>query len=160
MRSLSWLCYLLVLRLVVAGGVSAGADLDPLLGDLGLQLPSEKQGRVRVLARVERDSHGGTALAIDLVPEGAARLLANPGVSANGIPSDQVRWPAGREVRTALPGTAYFAAPIVIRLPVEAPAGAMVEAEVDYAWCLVDWLCIFGHERVQAIMPDAAVPAN
>lgn len=149
--------------LLAAGLLAQGAparatqDFGSLLSDLGIAAPEKKEGRVRVVARIERDAADGSpVLAIDFLPQGEARLVADPGITVLAVAAEGVRWPAGGEARAVLPGTAYFDSPPRVRLPVEAEPGTVVEADVDYAWCLVGWQCLFGNERVRAVVPAAA----
>lgn len=153
------------LALQLAAGLAAPAQatepLSTLLQDLGVAPAAKKQGHVQVLARIERNpTTGATQLAIDLLPEGEARLVADPGVTVVALASEGVAWPAGTEIRAVLPGVPYFDTPPELRLPVEAAPGALVEADVDFAWCLVGWQCLFGSERVRVIMPEAKSPAG
>ena len=47
-------------------------------------------------------------------------------------------------------GRDYFAAPPTIRVPFAGEDGKPVEAEVEYAYCLVDYQCLFGETKVSA----------
>jgi hypothetical protein len=141
------------LLFAAGAGASATEDVGSLLRDLGLAAPAKKEGRVQVLARIERRD-GGAMLVVDFLPEGDAKLVADPGITVVAVDADGVRWPAGTEARAVLPGTSYFETPPEVRLPVEAGAGTLVEADVDYAWCLVGWQCLFGNERVRVVVPE------
>jgi hypothetical protein len=158
-----WPQFALALLLAAGSAVQAQAteELGSLLQDLGVAPAAQKQGRVQVIARIERNPMTKAAqLAIDLVPEGAARLVADPGITVMAVASEGVHWPGGTEARAVLPGVPYFDTPPRLRLPVEAAPGAPVEADVDYAWCLVGWQCLFGSERVRLTMPEAGTPAG
>ncbi len=146
---------LLAVSMAPALPARATEDVGSLLSDLGIAAPAKKEGRVRVIARIGREAGTGRSLlTIDFLPEGDAKLVADPGITVVAVDGDGVRWPAGTEARAVLPGTSYFETPPEVRLPVEAPPGATVEADVDYAWCLVGWQCLFGNERVRVVVPE------
>lgn len=161
MRRRTAIAFVLTACLGAPATVRATQDLGSLLSDLGIAAPEKRQGQVRVVARIERTAGGSTVLAVDFLPHGEAKLVADPGITLVAMTAEGVRWPEGTEARAVLPGTAYFDRPPELRLPVEAAPGTVVEAEVDYAWCLVGWQCLFGSERVRAVVPaDNGRPAG
>jgi hypothetical protein len=48
------------------------------------------------------------------------------------------------------PDQAYFDDPPILRLPFDGGDGKPVKASVEYAYCLVDYQCLFGEATVSA----------
>lgn len=137
------------LALLVAGaaGTSAAEPLGALLGSLGQhQAP---QGSVEVVGWVER-GEGGPELVVQLVPKGQVKLVADPGVTVTPVPRAGIAWAAEAPVSEIEAGRDYFAAPPTLRVPFSGEDGRPVEAAVEYAYCLVDYQCLFGEARVSA----------
>ncbi len=132
---------------------AAGDDLGALLE--GIAPAKRPQGEVMVSGWVERGA-GGTELVVRVEPRGAAKLVAEPGVVVTPVPRNGARWSAP-SAQSALMGRNYFEAPVELRLPVTVVGGGPVEASVEYAYCLVDYQCLFGETRVSALPP--ACPA-
>ena len=57
-------------------------------------------------------------------------------------------------------GRSYFEAPVELRLPVRVTGAAAVEADVEYAYCLVDYQCLFGETRVSVLSPTCRRPPD
>jgi hypothetical protein len=130
---------------------AADADLGKLLDSLGpAKVP---KGGVSVTSWIE-----GPPAAADLVvrvePHGAARIVTEPAVTVTGEPQTGVSWPAAA-VSSDPPATftGYVTGPVELRLPFRATGSAPVSALVEYAYCLVDYQCLFGEERVTAALP-------
>jgi hypothetical protein len=135
-----------ILLLAVACGIPAGpalaqADLGTLLD--GLARDEAPEGRVDVQGWLERNGEGAE-LVVTLVPQGAAKLVADPGITLT--PLDGV---AAAPVSLVDPSREYLTEPPVLRLPLPGHAGAPVAARVDYAYCLVGYQCLFGEATVR-----------
>ncbi len=130
----------------------AGDDLGALLQ--GISPAKRPQGEVAVSGWVERGD-SGTELVVRVEPRGAAKLVAEPGVVVTPLARDGVSWPA-QGVQSELMGRSYFEAPVELRLPVQVTGSPSVEADVEYAYCLADYQCLFGEARVRALPPTCA----
>ena len=130
----------------IAGAVAA-ESLSTLLGQIAPAKAPE--GTVEVMGWVERD---GTRpeLVVTLIPKGQVKLVADPGVVVTPVPRDGIEWAAAQPVSRADGGRGYFAEPPTIRLPFAGEDGWPVEAAVEYAYCLVDYQCLFGEARISA----------
>lgn len=153
MPALSTRRLLLVLAVLALAGPAAAQDPSGLLGKLAPR-GAEPRGGVQVEGRLEPGPQGGAVL-LTLRPHGDARLLGEPGILVTPLPSDGVAWtPAGpREILRE--GGGYFDAPPELRLPFLGRATGPLQARVEYAYCLIDWQCLFG-EAVVAVEPPPA----
>ncbi len=133
-------------------GASANGLAD-LLSTLG-PAPAGPTGTVDVTAWVER-SGSGSELVISLVPVGDVKLVADPGITVDPVPSANVQWKTGGPVKLAQDGAHYFAAPPTLRLPFAAEDGK-VGATVQYAYCIVDQKCLFGEASVSVPVTSKA----
>ena len=128
----------------VAAGDPAGSVLD------GLIPPSRPEGTVDVIGWVEeRDARA--ELVVTLVPKGKAKLVADPGVVVTPRLRPGLVWSASTPVSRVDPEIGYFDEPPTLRLPFTANDGRPVEASVEYAYCLVDYQCLFGQTTVSAL---------
>ena len=138
---------LLAATLAVVSAVPAAAQgLDDLLRPLG-PVKAVPQGAVAVRGWIERAAEG-SALVIVLEPSGAARLVADPGITVEPVAVEGVRWTAALPLTVVDTTRDYFATAPVLKLPFTGTAPA-VEARVDYAWCLADYQCLFGEAVVR-----------
>jgi hypothetical protein len=130
--------------------VEGAAAAEPLSALLGQIAPAKTpEGTVDVVGWVERD---GTKpeLVVTLIPKGRVKLVADPGVVVTPVARDGVEWAAAQPVSRVDGSRSYFAEPPTIRLPFAGEDGKPVEAAVEYAYCLVDYQCLFGEARVSA----------
>jgi hypothetical protein len=130
--------------------VEGAAAAEPLSALLGQIAPAKApEGTVDVVGWVERD---GTKpeLVVTLIPKGRVKLVADPGVVVTPVARDGVEWAAAQPVSRVEGSRSYFAEPPTIRLPFAGEDGKPVEAAVEYAYCLVDYQCLFGEARVSA----------
>ncbi|MFO1069798.1 MAG: hypothetical protein U1E14_14865 [Geminicoccaceae bacterium] len=128
---------------VVALPAAASDNLQNLLDNLAP--PAVPQGSVDVTGWIET-SPEGQELVVSLVPHGAAKLVGDPGITVTPLPTPA----AGEPVALVKPDEPYLKEPPQVRVPLAAmPAGAPVEAQVDYAYCLADYQCLFGEARVR-----------
>jgi len=152
-RSLSVLAGIAVVALAVSLHITrplaAEDSLKGLLDRLGSARPAP-EGRISAMGWVERQADG-YALVVSLEPSGAARLLADPGITLEPQPAPRVSWSTDR-LYLDYPAKAYFDSAPVLRLPFKGDA-ASVTAKVEYAYCLVDYQCLFGETTVEAELP-------
>lgn len=134
--------------LAAMSGPAAAADS---LGSLLNQIapPKIPQGSVDVLSWVEQGKQG-SELVVSLVPKGQVKLVADPGVTVTPVARNGVAWQDGAPVSKIEPDRDYFAEPPTVRVPFAGNDGKPVEAEVEYAYCLVDYQCLFGTTKVTA----------
>ena len=123
----------------------ASDDLADLLSSLG-PAPAGLTGTIDVTARIERDGET-SELVVSLVPVGNAKLVTDPGITVEPVPSANVRWQTKGPVTLTQDGAPYFAAPPTLRVPFDAKSGK-VDARVEYAYCIVDQKCLFGETSV------------
>jgi hypothetical protein len=139
---------------MLAGGLAiaghAALAEEPLSALLDKLAPAKApQGSVEVLGWVER-AHGGPELVVTLTPKGAVKLVADPGVTVTPVPRAGLAWSTATPVTESDPDLDYFAAPLILRVPFGAEDGQPVEADVEYAYCVVDYQCLFGAAKVAA----------
>lgn len=135
--------------LPTAGGMAAAAGpADPVLGDL--MAPSRPEGTVDVVSWVEEQGERAE-LVVTLVPKGQAKLVADPGVVVTPRLRAGVTWLAAEPVSRVDPDIGYFDEPPTLRIPFTTQDGQAVEASVEYAYCLVDYQCLFGETTVSAL---------
>jgi hypothetical protein len=136
--------------LLLAASLGPALAEEPLASLLGKLTPaSVPQGSVDVMSWIERDGQV-PQLVITLIPKGQVKLVADPGVTVTPVPRDGLAWNASEPVTTVDPGQDYFAEPPMIRVPFAGEDGKPVEADVEYAYCLVDYQCLFGTAKVSA----------
>lgn len=133
-------------------GLSALAAAGPKSLLDGLGPAGAPKGNVLVSARVELGAADETELVVRLEPRGAARLVAEPGVTVTPVARDGINWAVPVLLHEEA-GRGYFDPPVEVRLPFAAPGGGRVEALVDYAYCLKDFQCLFGEATVRAEAP-------
>ena len=145
-------------------GAPPGADelqLNRLLDRLGPEASAPKDA-VEVAAWIE-PTPDAAEVVVTLTPTGKAKLVADPGVTVTPADPDSggVAW------RTPLPyhlvdaGAEYFAEPPTIRLSLGAPEVGPIDLDVEYAYCFVDTVCLFGEKRVTAALrPSSGGPLS
>ena len=116
-------------------------------------------------------------LVLTLEPEGAAKLVADPGITVQLRDNPGIDWLGRWPVESTHPSRSYFETAPEIRVPfrvagkgsvsgatpaavTERPVGAAdpgvaseVAVTVEYAWCLVDRQCLFGEATVSLPPP-------
>jgi len=140
----------LVLLLGAAPASAASPDLKALLDGLA-PAAAAPEGKVTVAGWLET-SPAGTELVVTLTPSGAARLVADPGITVTPL-AGAAASPPGEPVELVDPDLGYMTEPPVLRVPLPGHAGGPVEAQVDYAYCLVDTQCLFGEALVRVEEP-------
>lgn len=136
---------LAALPVLAAAPPAAAEGLDDLLRVLGPAAPAPA-GSVEVHGWVERGAEG-PVLVVMLEPRGAAKLVADPGITIEPVAAAGLRWADAQGVSLVDADRDYFGAPPVLRLPFTGDAAA-VTARIDYAWCLADYQCLFGEAVV------------
>jgi hypothetical protein len=136
----------LALSVLPAGAAMATEPLAALLGQIApAKAPT---GSVDVVSWVERNG-GQPELVVTLVPKGQVKLVADPGMTVTPVARDGVAWTSSA-VSAVEAGRDYFAAPPIIRVPFAGEDGKPVQAAVEYAYCLIDYQCLFGETTVSA----------
>lgn len=136
----------LLAAILTFGPVQAEEPLGELLDQLAPEA-APPQGRVDVRGWLEKSSTGSD-LVVTLIPQGAARLISDPGLTVTPLPNGTALAP-GAAVRLADPSRDYLTEPPVVRVPLPGHAGGPVEARVDYAYCLVHYVCLFGEANLR-----------
>lgn len=131
---------------VLAGLLAGHANAVELLPGLPPGLAGHP-ARVTVLAWVER-AGGGQELVVQLIPEFGAKIVADPGVVVRPAAAHGAGWTRS-EVETGSDTEAYLPGSATLRLPFTGSPDR-VAAEVTYAWCRPDRLCLFGETVVDA----------
>ena len=148
---------LAALAVLLAGGQAGAAD--DLAGLLkGLGGAKRPDGDVTVTGWVESGARGAD-LVVHVEPRGAAKLVAEPGVTVTPLPRDGLTWPGG-PAATDAPEGSYITHPVELRLPFHSRDAQPVEARVDYAYCLTGYQCLFGETTVSAVPPAGAACAG
>lgn len=137
-----------VLGLVLAstGSVHAAGSLGTLLDEIAP--PREvAEGGVVIDAWVERT---GTTpeIVITLRPEGAVKLVADPGITVTPVGISSAQWLTDMPQDRVDEGQDYFDQPPMLRLPFAAEDGQPIELRIDYAYCIIDYQCLFGEETL------------
>lgn len=145
---------LLVAALAAAGPAVPARAADPLQDLLaGIEKAPAPEGSVAVTGRIETGADGAE-LVVSLTPQGAAKLVADPGITVTPLPATPDGAVPGAPVELVDPSVEYLTSPPEVRVPIAAGGGPL-EARVDYAYCLVDYQCLFGESTVRVERPVA-----
>jgi hypothetical protein len=136
---------------LLASQPAAGQGVEALVRGLA---PGGAPASVRVDGRIERDGERAE-LVVTLTPEGGARLVADPGVQVVALAGPAGPWAVAPRAELVRPGGGYFDAPVELRLAVAPTAAGEASAEVAYAWCVVERICLFGDATVRVALPEA-----
>ncbi len=150
MRRRTGALVILVPGLAPAAALATG-PVEALLRELAPVLGPVAQ--VRVEGRIERELDSGE-LVVSLLPEGGARLVADPGVQVVPFPGPDGHWAASGPVELVDPSRPYFEGPVELRVPIAPHAAGTAEAEVAYAWCVVERICLFGSTTLTVPLPE------
>jgi hypothetical protein len=85
-------------------------------------------------------------LVVVLEPQGAFKLVADPGITITPTAQPGVEWLVPLPHRHLDTESAYFTPLASVRLPFRADAEQPLEVLVEYAYCVVDYQCFFGEE--------------
>ncbi len=121
-------------------------SLDDLLQQFDAQAP-EAPGGVRLDAWIETHDAGKEVVVV-VTPEGEVKLVADPGITVTPAARLGVAWRTPLPHRMVDPGRDYFDPPATVRLPVTIEDEQPIELLVEYAYCLVDYQCLFGEQIV------------
>ena len=92
------------------------------------------------------------------MPKGQVKLVADPGRHGHSGARAGVSWSgSGQSDRWA---GDYFAEPPTVRVPFAGEDGKPVEADVEYAYCLADYQCLFGETKVSVLSPTCRRPLD
>ena len=146
-----WLAALVLLTAMPAAAVN---DLDSLLE--GLDQGVDKRGRIVVRQEVHIDGDRGRLL-VTLLPEGDAKLVADPGSALEVRSGEGVEWTEGTRAEALAPGRAYFEGPVTLELPFRRKGAAgRIDARVEYLWCFVATQCFFGEKAIRVELPPVS----
>jgi hypothetical protein len=124
----------------------AAPSLDALLQQFEARAP-ERPGAVRLDAWVERGDAGGEVVVL-VVPEGDAKLVADPGITVTPAARLGVEWQLPLPHRLVDSGRDYFDPPAVLRLPFASADDQPLQLLVEYAYCFVDFQCFLGEAEL------------
>jgi hypothetical protein len=128
---------------------AAAVAAEPLAALLGQIAPAKAPaGSVEVVSWVERNG-ASQELVVTLMPKGQVKLVADPGMTVTPVARDGVTW-TNEAVSAVEAGRDYFAQPPTVRVPFAGEDGKPVQAAVEYAYCLIDYQCLFGETTVSA----------
>ncbi|MEO1016470.1 MAG: hypothetical protein AAFY56_02075 [Pseudomonadota bacterium] len=99
---------------------------------------------------------GGQELIVTIDPAEDIRLVADPGISITLLTSAGVRWLSDGPVLFQDPSIEYFKGNTIVTVPFEAMAGTIVEARVEYAYCIVGQQCLFGEASIEVSIEELA----
>ncbi len=127
----------LVLAVLACLPAAARADegADAILRDLGLKPSTE-------IVAVDAARRPDGVVAVTLTPDGATKLVADPGVSV--VPVDRLGLPVADAVTLKDSSREYFTLPPVV----EVTPGDADALRVEYAYCIVAKQCLFGDVTV------------
>ena len=125
-------------------GAVPRADLGQLIERFDAGAP-QHEGSVRLDAWIETGPEQDEVVVV-LEPQGAFKLVADPGITITPAEQPGVEWLVPLPHRHVDPEVSYFTPPAAVRLPFRADAGQPLEILVEYAYCVVDYQCFFGEE--------------
>jgi hypothetical protein len=129
-----------------APSASATPSLDALLQQFEARAP-ERPGAVRLDAWVE-SGDAGREVVVLVMPEGEAKLVADPGITVTPAARLGVEWQLPLPHRMVDPGRDYFDPPAVLRLPFTSADDQPLQLLVEYAYCFVDFQCFLGEAEL------------
>ena len=125
-------------------GAAPRPDLGQLIERFEAGAP-QHEGSVRLDAWIERGPERDEVVVV-LEPQGAFKLVADPGITITPTEQPGVEWLVPLPHRHVDPESPYFTPPAAVRLPFRRDAGQPLEILVEYAYCVVDYQCFFGEE--------------
>ena len=137
--------------LAAAGGQTPAPALDQLIERLNAGAPV--QNGVAIEGWVEQGP-AGSELVVRLEPRGEVKLIADPGITVTPTPRPGLAWQTELPYRQVDPEIDYFSPPTTLRLPFTASDHAPLELRVEYAYCVVDFQCFLGEEKL-TVAPGA-----
>jgi hypothetical protein len=125
-------------------GAAPRPDLGQLIERFNATAPRH-EGSVQLDAWVETGPERDEVVVV-LEPQGAFKLVADPGITITPTEQPGVEWLVPLPHRHVDPEISYFTPPAAVRLPFRADGGQPLEILVEYAYCVVDYQCFFGEE--------------
>jgi hypothetical protein len=107
----------------------------------------ERPGSVRLEAWVEAGD-AGREVVVTVVPEGKAKLVADPGITVTPAARQGVEWQLPLPHRMVDTGRDYLDPPAVVRLPFTSADDQPLQLLVEYAYCFVDFQCFLGEAEL------------
>jgi hypothetical protein len=120
------------------------SDLDRLIEQFDAGAP-QAEGSVQLDAWIETGAERDEVVVV-LEPQGAFKLVADPGITITPTAQPGVEWLVPLPYRHVDPESQYFTPPASVRLPFRADGEQPLEILVEYAYCVVDYQCFFGEE--------------
>jgi hypothetical protein len=138
---------------LIGTGAVARADEAGPAPDLDRLIERFEAGAPKTEGSVELDAwiEGGperTEVVVVLQPQGDFKLVADPGITITPTEQPGVEWLAPLPYRYVDPEIQYFTPPATVRLPFRASGEPPLEILVEYAYCVVDYQCFFGEQRL------------
>ncbi len=129
-------------------GPRANETVEQLLSGLA---ENQVRPKVDVLSWIEGNP-GQQKLVISFAPSFGTRLVADPGIRVEPAPGQGVEW-ADKFVLVKDNDREYFDTPPRIEVGIRSLNAPSVKAHVEYAYCLVDQICLFGEHDITASAP-------
>jgi hypothetical protein len=126
-------------------GTGASRPLDQLIERLNAGAPVPDGATIG--GWVENGPEGAE-LVVRIEPQGAIKLIADPGITITPTARPGVAWLTELPYRRVDPAIEYFTPPATLRLPFTASDGQPIELLVEYAYCVVDFQCFFAEETL------------
>lgn len=126
-------------------------SLESLLRGVSLP-PARSEAYVRVEGAIQ-EQKGARALVVRLTPVGEARLVADPGIQAIALPGPSGPWAAVERLEIVDREQRYFDGPVELSVPVRDGASGEAAVAVEYAWCRIEQICLFGGATVAVQLP-------
>jgi hypothetical protein len=127
-----------------ADEIAPAPDLDRLIEQFDAGAP-QAEGSVQLDAWIEAGAERDEVVVV-LEPQGAFKLVADPGITITPTAQPGVEWLVPLPYRHVDPESQYFTPPASVRLPFRADGEQPLEILVEYAYCVVDYQCFFGEE--------------
>ena len=129
-----------------AEGLPPAPDLDRLIKQFEAGAP-QTEGEVALDAWIEGPPERSEVVVV-LQPQGDFKLVADPGITVTPTAQPGVEWLVSLPYRYVDPEIQYFTPPATVRLPFRANGEPPLEILVEYAYCVVDYQCFFGEQRL------------
>jgi len=129
--------------------VFAAETVESLFGELEAR---QIQPSVGVLSWIQRRADQ-YSLVISFAPTDGTKLVADPGIRITPQPIAGVIW-TDEIVEVRDTNLDYFKTPPRVELHFQQLDIVNISAQVEYAYCIVDQICLFGDELVTASIPQ------
>jgi hypothetical protein len=134
---------------------TAAPSLDELIKEFQSDAP-KIEAEVEIDAWIERGDQADrpNQMVVTLSPKGKTKLNADPGITITPAEQIGIDWQLALPHRHQDQTISYFKPPAMIRMPFTASDDQPVELLVEYAYCLVEYQCFFGEEKLSVAMPQ------